>query len=108
MPWIVLVLSGLLEVGWASLLPRTEGFTRPVPSALVLVLLAASMVGIAFAAKSIPIGTAYAVWVGIGAAGAAFVGIVAYDEPASAFRLVLLAALVCAIAGLSVTGPSRA
>ncbi len=108
MAWLILVLSGLLEVGWASLLPRTEGFTRPVPTALMLAVLTVSMLGISIATRSIPLGTAYAVWVGIGAVGAAVVGIVAYEEPTNALRLTLIGLLVASIVGLTLTGEGRA
>lgn len=100
MAWFLLIVAGLLEVGWASALPATEGFTRPAPTAAFVVAIAGSMYLLAKATESIPLGTAYAVWVGIGAAGAAFVGIVAYDEPATPARLAFLALLVVAVAGL--------
>lgn len=106
MAWFILLLSGALEVGWASMLPRTEGFTRLGPTLVLLVLLTASMVGLSVAARSIPIGTAYAVWTGIGAAGAVVVGIAVYEEPASALRLLFLAMLLGAIVGLRLTGGS--
>lgn len=102
--WLILVASGLLEVGWASLLPRTEGFTRLAPSALMLVFLGASMLGLSIATRVIPIGTAYPVWVGIGAAGAAFAGILLYGEPVSALRLAFLGLLIASIVGLRMTG----
>jgi len=102
--WFILVASGLLEVGWASLLPRTEGFTRLGPSLLMGALLVLSMVGISVATRVIPIGTAYPVWVGIGAVGAAVVGIAFYQEPTNALRLTFLVLLVASILGLRLTG----
>lgn len=104
MPWLVLVLAGLLEVAWASVLPTTDGLRRPGPTALFVVLLTASMALLARAAQSIPLGTAYAVWVGIGATGAALVGIVVHHEPPSVARGAFLALLVLAVVGLKLTG----
>lgn len=102
MAWILLVAAGLLEVAWASVLPSTEGFTRPVPTALFAVLMAGSMFGLARATDTIPIGTGYAVWVGIGAVGAAVVGIVRGD-PVTAARVVCLALIVAGVVGLRLT-----
>ena len=106
MPWLKLVLAGLLEAGWAIGLKYTQGFTRPVPSALTIAAIAASMWLLASAAKSIPIGTAYAVWVGIGATGAAILGVVLFHEPLTAARGFFLALLVVAILGLKLTAPA--
>lgn len=105
MAWTLLFVAGLLEVGWALGLKYTDGFTRPGPSALVVVMLGASMVLLGIAARSLPIGTAYAVWVGIGALGAAAGGIVLFDEPATAPRLACLGLLIVAIVGLRLTAP---
>jgi quaternary ammonium compound-resistance protein SugE len=105
MSWIILVVAGLLEVAWASVLPHTEGLTRPAPTAAFLALLAASMVALAKATETIPLGTAYGVWVGIGAVGAALVGIAAHGDPATPARLGFLLLLVAAIVGLKVTSP---
>lgn len=105
-PWTLLLLSGLLEVGWASMLPRTQGLTRPGPSLVLLALLAGSMAGLAVAARDIPIGTAYAVWVGVGATGAALVGITVYGEPASVLRLLCLALIVAGVMGLRLSDGS--
>lgn len=101
--WILLVVAGLLEVAWASTLPATEGLSRPLPTAAFLVLLTASMVALARAAQEIPLGTAYGVWVGIGAVGAALVGIVLHGDPAGPARIGFLALLVVAIVGLKAT-----
>lgn len=103
MAWILLVVAGLLEVAWASLLPSTDGLTRLVPSLGFVALLTSSMVLLAKAAEKIPIGTAYGVWVGIGAVGAAAVGIAVHDEPATPARVAFLALLVASIVGLKAT-----
>jgi quaternary ammonium compound-resistance protein SugE len=98
--WLVLVVAGLLETGWAIGLKYAEGFTRPLPSALTIVALVASMWLLGMAAKTLPIGTAYAVWVGIGAAGAALIGMWLLDEPASAARLGCVLMIVGGVVGL--------
>lgn len=104
MSWVLLVVAGLLEVAWASVLPSTRGLTRLTPTLAFLGLLAASMFALAKAAEQIPLGTAYGVWVGIGAVGAAIVGIVVHGDPATPSRLAFLALLVVAIIGLKATG----
>ncbi|MDY7228849.1 quaternary ammonium compound efflux SMR transporter SugE [Hyalangium rubrum] len=104
MPWVLLLIAGLLEVCWAIGLKYTEGFTRPLPSILTAIALIASMALLSWAARSLPIGTAYAVWVGIGALGAAILGIVLFREPVSPMRIVFLGMLLVAIVGLKVTG----
>ncbi|MCY1034874.1 quaternary ammonium compound efflux SMR transporter SugE [Corallococcus sp. BB11-1] len=101
--WILLIVAGLLEVGWAIGLKYTQGFTRPIPSILTVAGIIASMGLLSYAAKSLPIGTAYAVWVGIGAFGAAVMGMVLFNEPATAPRLFFLGLLLVAIVGLKVT-----
>jgi quaternary ammonium compound-resistance protein SugE len=101
--WILLVIAGLLEVSWAIGLKYTEGFTRLWPSAFTIAALALSMILLAKAAQTIPIGTAYAVWVGIGALGAAVLGILLFQESASPSRLFFLALLLVAILGLKLT-----
>ncbi len=103
MPWILLAAAGILEVGWAIGLKYTEGFTRTVPSVLTAVAIVGSMVLLSLAAKEIPIGTAYAVWVGIGAVGAAILGMVLFAEPATAGRILFLGLLVVSIIGLKLT-----
>ena len=100
MSWILLVVAGLLEVAWASVLPSTHGLSRLAPTALFLTLLAASMFALAKAAETIPIGTAYGVWVGIGAVGATVVGIAFHGDPAMPARLGFVVLLVVAIVGL--------
>lgn len=103
MAWIYLVIAGLLETGWAIGLKYTDGFTRLVPSLLTATAIAASMFLLAIAARTIPIGTAYAIWVGIGAVGAVILGIVLFDEPRDASRLFFVALLVVALIGLKLT-----
>lgn len=104
MPWVALVIAGLLEVCWAVGLKYTDGFRRPVASLLVIVAIAASMFLLGWAARTLPIGTAYAVWVGIGALGAAILGAILFKEPVTAMRIVFLAMLLASIVGLKVTG----
>ncbi|NOK14158.1 quaternary ammonium compound efflux SMR transporter SugE [Corallococcus exercitus] len=101
--WILLILAGLLEVCWTIGLKYTQGFTRPLPSVLTAAAIVASMGLLAIAVKQLPIGTAYAVWVGIGAAGAAVAGMVLFHEPATPARLFFLALMIVAIVGLKFT-----
>jgi quaternary ammonium compound-resistance protein SugE len=101
--WLVLVLSGALEAVWATALGRSEGFTRLVPSVLFAVSLAGSMAGLAYAMRGLPIGTAYAVWVGIGAALTAGYAMWSGQEPASLVRVLLIAGLVGCVIGLKLT-----
>ena len=103
MAWVYLVVAGLLETGWAIGLKYTEGFTRLWPSVLTIAGIAASMILLAIAARTIPIGTAYAVWVGIGAVGAVILGIILFDEPRDAVRLVFVGLLVVSLVGLKLT-----
>ena len=100
MAWVLLLVAGLFEVGWAIGLKYTEGFTRPWPSVLTLVAMAASVLLLGIAMKSLPVGTAYAVWVGVGAVGTAILGMVLFGEPATAGRLVSLGLIVAGIVGL--------
>lgn len=100
MAWLVLVVSGLLETVWAIALDRSAGFTRPVPTAIFGVALVASMAGLGYALRTIPVGTGYAVWVGIGAVGTALVGMIALNEPASLPRIVCLLLVLSGVAGL--------
>lgn len=102
-PWVLLIIAGLLETGWAVGLKYTEGFTKPLPSVLTAAAIVASMYLLAVAARTLPIGTAYAVWVGIGAAGAVILGIVLLGEPRNPARLCFLALLLVSIVGLKVT-----
>lgn len=104
MAWLLLVIAGLLEVAWAVGLKYTEGFTRLVPSVLTGLGIAGSMLLLSIAARSLPIGTAYGVWVGIGAVGSGLVGIVVLGEPATAARIFFLVLMAVAIVGLKATG----
>lgn len=108
MAWVLLIVAGPLEVGWAVGLKYTDGFTRLVPSLLTGAAIIASMLLLSIAARTLPIGTAYAVWVGIGAAGAAVLGMVLFNEPATPGRLFFVALLVVAIVGLRLTTPATA
>ncbi|WP_158044586.1 quaternary ammonium compound efflux SMR transporter SugE [Skermanella pratensis] len=100
MAWVILFVAGLLETGWAIGLKYTEGFSRLWPSLWTVAAMAASMVLLAYALKTLPIGTAYAVWTGIGAFGTAVLGIVLFGEPATAGRLASLGMIVAGIIGL--------
>ncbi|TDB78591.1 multidrug efflux SMR transporter [Micromonospora sp. KC721] len=102
MAWIVLVVSGLLETAWAIALDRSAGFTRPVPSIVFVVTMVASLAGLAYALREIPVGTGYAVWVGIGAVGTALVGMVALGEPANLPRIICLLLVVAGVVGLKI------
>ena len=106
MAWVYLVLSGILEAVWASALSATRGFSRIVPSVVFGVALIASMGGLALALRGIPVGTGYAIWVGIGAVGTAIYGIAALGEPATAGRVVCLLLIVAGVVGLKLFTPS--
>ena len=107
MNWVVLVCSGMLEAVWALALDRAEGFTKPLPSVVFVAALAASMLGLSHAVRTIPIGTAYAVWVGIGAAVTVGYGIATGAEPFSWAKVLLLAGLVGCVVGLKIVGESH-
>ena len=106
MAWVYLVIAGLLETGWAVGLKYTEGFTKPLASALTVAAIVASMGLLAVAVRTIPIGTGYAVWVGIGATGTAILGVALFKEPLDAWRVFFLSLLVAAIVGLKITSRS--
>ncbi len=101
--WIVLVVAGIMETVWAVGLKYSQGFTRPVASAITLAAMILSMYLLALAVRTLPVGTAYAVWTGIGALGAAAFGIILLGEPRNALRLLSLALIVIGIAGLKLT-----
>ncbi len=103
MSWLVLLIAGLLEVVWAVGLKYTHGFSRLVPSVITVVAMVVSMALLAWAMKTLPVGTAYAVWTGIGAVGAAVAGIVLLGESASLMRIASLALIVVGIIGLKVS-----
>ena len=106
MAWVLLLVAGLLEVGWAVGLKYTDGFTRPWPSLFTLAAMVLSVVLLGIAMKSLPVGTSYAVWVGIGAVGTAILGMVLFGEPATAGRLASLGLIVAGIVGLKMASPS--
>lgn len=106
--WILLGLAGVLEIGWAVGLKYTQGFTRPVPTVLTVVSMIASMTLLGLAVRNLPIGTAYAVWTGIGTVGTALLGIVLFKEPATGARLGCIALIVLGILGLKVLTPAPA
>jgi len=100
MAWTILFVAGLMEIGWAIGLKYTEGFTRLMPSVLTLACMAGSVILLGLAVKTLPIGTAYAVWTGIGAVGTAILGIILFGDPATALRLACIGLIVAGIAGL--------
>jgi quaternary ammonium compound-resistance protein SugE len=100
MAWIVLIASGLLESVWAVALSRSAGFTRPIPSLIFGAALVLSMVGLGYALRTIPVGTAYAVWVGIGAAGTALTGMLFLGESTNLLRALSLLLVLAGVVGL--------
>lgn len=105
MPWIILLLAGVFEIGWAIGLKYTEGFTRLWPTLGTVAAMAVSLGLLGVAMKSLPVGTAYAVWVGVGAVGTAILGMVLLGEPANPGRLVSLGLIVLGIIGLKLASP---
>jgi len=105
MNWILLLVAGLFEIGWAIGLKYTEGFTRLWPTVWTIASMAVSLLLLGLALKTIPIGTGYAVWTGIGAAGTAILGIILFAEPATALRLGSIGLIVAGIAGLKLVSP---
>jgi len=106
MAWTLLFVAGLFEIGWAIGLKYTEGFTRLWPSVWTGTAMVVSVVLLALAVRTLPIGTAYAVWTGIGAAGTVILGIVLFGEPATLARLFFVALIVAGIAGLKLVTPA--
>jgi quaternary ammonium compound-resistance protein SugE len=106
MAWVWLTLAGLLEIVWAVGLKYTDGFTRLAPSALTVAAMVGSVYLLALAVRAIPIGTAYAVWTGIGAVGVAILGMVLFGEPKDALRIGSILLIVLGIAGLKLVTPS--
>ncbi len=100
MAWLILITAGLFEVGWAVGLKYTEGFTRPGPTAWTVASMIVSLALLGLALKSLPLGTAYAVWTGVGTVGTAIAGIILFAEPAEAGRLVCIGLIVAGIVGL--------
>jgi quaternary ammonium compound-resistance protein SugE len=105
MPWTLLILAGLLEIGWAIGLKYTEGFTRPLPTVLTVAAMVASLWLLGLAVRTLPVGTAYAVWVGVGAVGTAILGIVLLGESANLWRVLSLVLIVVGIIGLKLATP---
>jgi len=104
--WTLLLIAGLLETAWAIGLKYTRGFTRPLASVLTALAIVGSMVLLGLAARELPIGTAYAVWVGIGAFGAAVLGMILFKEPVTPGRIFFLVLLLVAVIGLKGTAPA--
>jgi quaternary ammonium compound-resistance protein SugE len=100
MAWVILVVAGLFEIGWAIGLKYTEGFTRVWPTVWTVLAMIASFWLLGIAMKSLPVGTAYSVWVGVGAVGTVILGIVLFGEPANAGRLISIALIIAGIIGL--------
>ena len=105
MPWLILLLAGIFEIGWAIGLKYTDGFTRPWPTLGTIAAMAVSLGLLGVAMKSLPVGTAYAVWVGVGAVGTAILGMVLLGEPANPGRLASLGLIVLGIIGLKLASP---
>jgi len=101
--WIFLFLAGILEIGWAIGLKYTEGFTRLVPTVLTGAAMLASIVLLGIAVRTLPLGTAYAIWTGIGTVGTVILGIILFAEPATAVRIGCIALIIAGIAGLKLT-----
>lgn len=102
-PWVLLFIAGLFEMGWALGIKYANGFTRPWPTAFTVVSLIASMAFLGIAVRTLPLGTAYAIWTGIGTVGIAIAGIFLFQEPATALRIGFIALIVVGILGLKLT-----
>ena len=106
MAWVILVIAGLFEVGWAIGLKYTEGFTRLWPTAWTVLAMVISLWLLGIAMKSLPVGTAYSIWVGVGAVGTVILGIVLLGEPANTARLISVALIIAGIIGLKLATPA--
>jgi quaternary ammonium compound-resistance protein SugE len=106
MSWVILTVAGLFEVGWAIGLKYTEGFTRLWPTVGTILSMIASLWLLGIAMKSLPVGTAYAVWVGVGAVGTVVLGIVLFEEPATTARLASVGLIIAGIVGLKLATPA--
>ena len=106
MAWVILVVAGLFEVGWAIGLKYTEGFTRLWPTVGTVLAMIISLWLLGIAMKSLPVGTAYSVWVGVGAVGTVVLGIVLLEEPANTARLISVALIIAGIVGLKLATPA--
>jgi quaternary ammonium compound-resistance protein SugE len=105
MAWIYLVLAGLFEIGWAIGLKYTDGFTRPVPTAMTVASMAVSLFLLGLALKTLPLGTAYAIWTGIGTVGTVILGIALFGESTQVLRLACIGLIVAGIVGLKLVAP---
>jgi len=103
MPWIILFFAGLFEVGWAVGLKYTEGFTRPLPTTLTIGAMVISLGLLGLAMKELPLGTAYAIWTGVGAVGTVIAGIILFGESMALFRLASVALIIAGLAGLKLS-----
>ncbi|MDZ4403035.1 quaternary ammonium compound efflux SMR transporter SugE [Prosthecobacter sp.] len=108
MPWFHLIIAGLLEVAWAIGLKQTDGWTRLWPSVITALLMIASFFFLSLALRSLPLGTSYAIWTGIGAVGTALIGIFVFDEPRTAARIVCIVLIVAGIVGLKLASTPQA
>ena len=104
MAWVILFVAGVLETGWAIGLKYTEGFSRLWPSVWTILAMVLSLIMLGYALKTLPVGTAYAVWTGIGAFGTAVLGIILFGEPATPARLICIGLIVSGIIGLKLVG----
>lgn len=104
MPWLYLILAGLFEIGWAVGLKYTQGFTKPLPALVTIITALISLGLLGLALKTLPVGTSYAVWTGIGTVGTAIFGMIMLGEPAGAMRIGCIALIVIGIVGLKVAG----
>ena len=105
MPWVILVLAGLFEIGWAIGLKYSQGFTRLWPSVGTVAAMIVSLGLLGIAMRSLPVGTAYAIWVGVGAVGTVILGIVLFDEPLNALRIGSVALIIAGLVGLKLATP---
>lgn len=106
MAWLILLAAGLFEIGWAVGLKYTEGFTRVVPTALTIASMGVSLGLLGLALRTLPLGTAYAVWTGVGTVGTAIAGMILFNEPAAALRLACIGLIVAGIVGLRLANPA--
>ncbi|KRP60625.1 quaternary ammonium compound efflux SMR transporter SugE [Pseudomonas orientalis] len=103
MSWIILFFAGLFEVGWAVGLKYTDGFSKPLPTVLTIAAMAISLGLLGLAVKELPLGTAYAVWTGVGAVGTVIAGIILFGESMALFRLASVALIICGLIGLKIS-----
>ena len=103
MSWIILFFAGLFEVGWAVGLKYTDGFSKPLPTALTIAAMAISLGLLGLTMKELPLGTAYAIWTGVGAVGTVIAGIILFGESMALFRLASVALIICGLVGLKIS-----